>query len=271
MMFVDLKSYLRSTTLTMITVFLAALSTTQLITIILVLVFLFLGFKLLESNWSYRISKPYLWEEAVKDGRASKRLRKVERFYRDKVRFYTFWFQIERLKKEAVAGAFAEVGVYKGETARIIYEMDPVRILHLFDTFEGFDSKDLAAENNNDEKAPLIDFSDTTVETVKLFINGNNNIVFHKGHFPSTSENLKETKYAFVHLDADLYQPTLAALKYFYPRLSGGGVIMVHDYNHTWEGVRKAVDEFIKEIPESLVEVADWQGSVMIVRTRVDN
>ncbi len=255
----------------MITVFLAALSTTQLITIILVLVLLFLGFKLLESNWSYRISKPHLWEAAVKDGQVSKKLRQVERFYRDKVRFYTFWFQIERLKKEAITGAFVEVGVYKGETARIIFEMDPSRPLHLFDTFEGFDSKDLAIENNHDEKAGLIDFSDTSVETVKLFINGSNNIAFHKGHFPSTAENLKEEKYAFVHLDADLYQPTLAALKYFYPRLSGGGVIMVHDYNHTWEGVRKAVDEFIKEIPETLVEVTDWQGSVMIVRNRVDN
>ena len=252
----------------MTTEFLMVLSTTQFISIILVLVFLFLGFKLLETNWSYRISKPHLWEAAVKDGQVSKKLKKVERFYRDKVRFYTIWFQIERLKKENVAGAFAEIGVYKGATARIIYEMDPSRTLHLFDTFEGFDGKDLEIENAPDEKSGPIDFSDTSIETVKLFINGSNNIKFHKGHFPSTTENLKEEKYAFVHLDADLYQPTLAALKYFYPRLSAGGVMMIHDYNHTWEGARKAVNEFIKEIPETLVEIPDWQGSALIVKNR---
>src|SRR5882672_4360748 len=105
-------------------VLLTVLTTTQLISVILVIVFLFLGFKLLETTWSYRISKPHQWEEAVRIGQVSSRLKKMERFYRDKVRFYTFWFQIERLRKEKIAGAFAELGVYKGETARIIHTMD---------------------------------------------------------------------------------------------------------------------------------------------------
>ena len=106
---------------------------------------------------------------------------------------------------------------------------------------------------------------------VRKYINGNENILFHKGPFPLTVEDLKEDQYAFVHLDADLYQPTLAALRYFYPKLSAGGVIIVHDYNHHWDGARKAVTEFMTEIPETLIEIADWQGSGLIVRNRVDN
>ena len=227
----------------------------------------FTGFKLAETNWSYKISKPHAWEEAVKNGAVSRKLKKIERFYRDKVRLYTFWLQIERLKKEKIEGAFAEVGVYQGETAKMMHEMDTLRRLHLFDTFEGFDKKDIESTTAKDANHG-IDFSDTSLESVVKFIDGNSNIVFHKGYFPATTKDLQVEHYAFVHLDADLYNPTLAGLRYFYPLLSPGGVIIVHDYNHTWEGVTKAVDEFSKTISENLMEISDWQGSVMIVKTK---
>jgi O-methyltransferase len=238
----------------------------QLGNILLVLVFLFLAFKLFEQRWSYRISKPHNWDEAVKKGAVSQSLRKIERTYRDKVRFYTFWLQIERIKNNNVPGALAEVGVYQGETARIIHEMNAGRDLHLFDTFEGFPEADLAVEKSTDSKYHISNFSDTSIEGVKMFINGNERIKFHPGHFPDSAAGLVETSFAFVHLDADLYQPTLAGLNYFYPRLSHGGVIIIHDYNHTWEGVRQAVDEFSKTIRENFVEIADWNGSTMIVK-----
>jgi len=242
---------------------LAVLSTLQLISVVLVLVLLFLGFKLFETTWSYRISKPHAWEEAVAAGTISKELKRMERFYRDKVRFYNLWLQVERLKLTQVAGTFAEVGVYKGETARMIHAMDPSRQLFLFDTFSGFTEGDLALERSDNLKR--VDFRDTSVEEVSRHFQSKN-IRFIQGTFPETTAGLSEQAYALVHLDADLYRPTLEGLKYFYPRLSKGGVIIMHDYNHDWEGVRKAVDEFMATIPERLIAVPDWQGSVMIIR-----
>jgi O-methyltransferase len=239
----------------------------QLINITLVIVFLFLAFKILETKWSYKISKPYVWEEAVRKGEVSPKLKKIERFYRDKARFYAIWLQIRKLKRDNIPGAFAEVGVYQGETAKMIHEMDTERILHLFDTFEGFAKEDIQLESTSNPNLGT-DFSDTSLEQVKKFIDGNANVLFHPGYFPDTTEKLKEEEYAFVHLDADLYQPTLAGLTYFYSRLTPGGLILVHDYNHTWSGVTKAVDEFIKTIPESLVELPDWQGSVLIIKNK---
>ncbi|MFT6866990.1 MAG: O-methyltransferase [Cyclobacteriaceae bacterium] len=238
----------------------------HLISILLALVFLFLLFKVVESKWSYRISKPHNWEEAVKQGKISNKLKKLERSYRDKVRFYTFWLQIERIKNQNIPGAFAEMGVYQGDTARLIHEMDVSRTFHLFDTFEGFDQKDLAFEKSKDEKYSTENFSDAILDEVKLHVDGNENVHFHVGYFPDSAKDIKEPIYAFVHLDADLYLPTLTALKYFYPKLYAGGVIMIHDYNHTWDGIPKAINEFIKTIPESIQEIADWQGSVMIVK-----
>ncbi len=93
-------------------------------------------------------------------------------------------------------------------------------------------------------------------------------IIFHPGYFPGTAAPLKDTVFSFVHLDADLYLPTIEGLKFFYTRLSPGGVIMVHDYNHNWDGVKKAVDEFTATIPETLIEIADWKGSVMVVKNK---
>jgi len=238
----------------------------EIASIVLVLVLLFLGFKVLEMKWSYKISKPHKWEKAVASGEVSSKLQQLEKGYRDKVRFYTMWLQIDRLKKENIAGAFAELGVYRGETAQFIHEMDSSRAFHLFDTFEGFDEQDLRLEKSEDEKYSIDNFADTSLEQVKDFIEGNENVHFHVGFFPNSAKGLKEGQYAFVHLDADLYQPTLAALNYFYPKLNAGGVMIIHDYNHTWEGLRRAVDEFLERIPETIVAIADWQGSVMIVK-----
>jgi|GEM_PF-158304 len=237
----------------------------DLISILLILILLFLGYNLLSLKWSYKISKPYQWEEAVRQRQVSANLRTLERTYRDKVRFYTFWFQVERLRKQGVPGAFAELGVYQGETANILHEMDPARKLHLFDTFEGFHRADLHSEND-EEKYSTTTFSNTSLEMVKDYINGNDNVEFHPGYFPESSAVLKESQYAFVHLDADLYKPTLAALEYFYPKLSPGGLIIIHDYNHNWDGIRKALDEFMPTIPETLLELPDWQGSAMILK-----
>ena len=237
----------------------------QLISIILFSGFLFYVYRLLAPELFYKIHKPFFWTNRTKQEQVSQNLKKLEKSTRDKVRFYTFHLQIERLKKSGVSGAFAELGVYKGKTAKIIHLMDTTRDFHLFDTFDGFDEQDLQSEKSIDRKYSTSNFADTDLESVKAYIAGNENVHYHPGFFPDTVENLDDN-FAFVHLDADLYQPTIVALNYFYPKLSPGGVIIIHDYNHTWYGVSKAVDEFSKTIPEVVIEIADWQGSAMIIK-----
>lgn len=245
---------------------LANISIIQTLYIVLSIVLLFLGFKYLETFWSYKISKPFAWENAVVKKLVSKELIKIERTFRDRVRFYNLWFQVEQLKKNSIPGAFAELGVYHGETAKAIHQMDEKRKLYLFETFEGFNEADLSKETQTDNRFTTKMFADTSLEKVQKFINGNENVIFKPGLFPETASGLENEKFALVHLDADLYAPTLAALKFFYPRLFNGGVIIIHDYNHNWDGIPKAVAEFITTIPESLIELPDWQGSAMIVK-----
>ena len=244
--------------------------TYSIINVILGIVLLIILCKYFESFWSESLAKPYKWEQAVKDKTISAILKSSEKKYYDKVRFYSIWFQIDRIIREDVKGDFAELGVHKGETSKLIFEIAPSRFFHLFDTFEGFSEKDLKFENKQGGMYSSKQFSDTSLETVKTHIGQSNHLIFHPGYFPDTAKGLENKKFSFVHLDADLYLPTIEGLKFFYPRLSPGGVIIVHDYNHIWDGVKKALDEFMPTIPESLIELPDWKGSVMIVKNKIN-
>ena len=93
----------------------------------------------------------------------------------------------------------------------------------------------------------------------------------HEGYFPETIKGLENEIFALVNMDADLYNPTIAGLEFFYPRLSPGGVMLVHDYNPKWEGVMKAVDEFSRKIPESVISLPDMDGTVMIIKNKTVN
>jgi O-methyltransferase len=195
-------------------------------------------------------------------------LRKLEKQYPDKVRFFNWWFQVERLKHEGIPGDFAEVGIYKGESAKILHHLDPDRIFHLFDTFSGFQSKDLAEETGKAATYTTDNFSDTQIYKVLDLIGGNRNIRVYPGYFPDTAKAISERRFALVNLDVDLYNPTKAGLEFFYPRLSPGGVILIHDYNHLWPGVLKAVDSFAASIPENLIRIPDMDGTVLIIRNK---
>lgn len=225
-------------------------------------------FKARAGLWHYHSDKPFGWDNWRKRGNMTPALDRLEQASADKVRLYNFWFQVERLKREAVPGAFAELGVYKGETAELLHVLDPERPLYLFDTFEGFQAQDLALENSFGKSYKPGFFSDTELEAVQKRLGNSANLHYYPGYFPETTQELPEQCYALVHLDADLYWPTLQACRYFYARLSPGGVLIVHDYNHIWDGVRQALDEFNQTIPENLIEVADRQGTVMIVKQK---
>ncbi len=209
---------------------------------------------------------PPQWKLAVRNNQVSSELKRLHRFYPDKQRFYNFWFQIERIKEENITGDFAELGVYKGHSAKIIHHMAQERKLHLFDTFKGFTEKDIKNESGKAATYTTRNFADCSSKGVMEYIKGNENIIFHEGYFPDTTKGLEKTIFAFVNMDADMYNPTKAGLEFFYSHLSPGGVIIVHDYNHQWPGLMKAVDDFSKTIPEVPVQIPDKNSSVMIIR-----
>lgn len=234
--------------------------------IALAAVFLFYLLRYLWSLFNEGFYRPEEWAQAVRKGRIDKRLNKARRRYKDKLRFYAIWLQVERIRNNKVKGVFAELGVYKGQTAKILHYLDPDRELHLFDTFNGFTKTDLEDEKGEAAAYTEKDFADTNLQKVKLNMGDSAKIHYHVGYFPETAEGLETMSFAFVNLDADLYKPTKAGLEFFYPRLSPGGVIFVHDYNFHWEGIRKAVDEFTTENNIPIILLPDRDGTVILAK-----
>lgn len=190
----------------------------------------------------------------------------------DPARVYLLIMNIKALDARSVGGAFAEVGVYRGDTARILARLAGSREIYLFDTFDGFDAKDLRAEGAiNSGYIPPENFSDNSLDTVRRALCPMGNIKFCVGRFPDTVENVNaEVQFALAHFDADLYHPALEFCAYFYPRMSPGGVMIFHNYSDPdYPGTKQAVDEFFADKAEGLVLMPDQYGTVVVVKSRV--
>lgn len=126
------------------------------------------------------------------------------------------------VNERGLAGNVAEVGVYKGSFAAKINEYFPDRKLYLFDTFSGFDARDTTVEGGLLPAYTEYDFSDTSVEAVLGKMPHPGQCIVRQGYFPDSAAGVDDT-FCFVNLDMDLYQPTLAGLRFFYPKMIRGG------------------------------------------------
>jgi O-methyltransferase len=159
-------------------------------------------------------------------------------------------------------GDMAEVGVYRGSSAKLICEAKGNRKLHLFDTFDGLHNVSDADTHFGDIRFwKERQFSGVNLESVRKYLSQYDNVFFYKGEFPSTADPIVNSTFSFVHLDADLYRSTLDSLKFFYPRLVDGGIILSHDYHA--DGVKRAFDEFFKDRQKPVIELASSQCIVI--------
>ncbi len=168
------------------------------------------------------------------------------------------------IEENRVPGALAELGVFRGDFAWLMTTHLPDRPVHLFDTFAGFDD----AEVRQDDQLVdvFLDFSATDPASVKARFAHPEQVTLHVGRFPETTQGLEET-FALVSIDADLYAPVLSGLQWFYPRLSPGGAIFVHDFNNAaFGGAKKAVREFQAESGAAVIPLPDWGGTGVVAK-----
>jgi hypothetical protein len=187
----------------------------------------------------------------------------------DLARLYALILNITHCLADGVAGDFAELGVWRGNSAAVLahFAARHDRHVYLFDTFTGFDARDLRGV---DEHRPT-QFQETSVDAVRKTVGNDSCTTYVPGFFPeSVTPAAEAATYAVVHLDCDLYAPTRAALEFFYPRLSSGGVLLVHDYaSGIWPGVTQALDEWRAVSGELLVLLPDKSGTAIIRKTAV--
>lgn len=186
------------------------------------------------------------------------------------IRFAELRLIAEEIKSRDIPGAIAELGVFRGEFSAEMNRLLPEKEIYLFDTFEGFEQRDLdrEAEVTGVSATWHPDFADTSIDLVAGRLPHPENARFVRGWFPeSTGQLTGDETYALVSIDPDLYEPTIRGLKYFWPRMAQDGIIMIHDYNSAqFPGAGKAVREFALENNIMVIPLADLHGSAVIIK-----
>ncbi len=190
--------------------------------------------------------------------RALKKIRKDTELLLEDIEAWQIHMAVKSTLK--VPGDIAEVGVYRGGSAKIICLVKGDKTLHLFDTFEG-----LPKVEDIDMVWPFYEgkFA-ASIESVQAYLAEEKNVFFYKGLFPDTSGPIEDKKFSMVNFDVDTYESTKKCLEFFYERMNPGGIMLSHDYI-TAPGVKKAFDDFFEERREPVLETAGSQCLVVKV------
>jgi hypothetical protein len=132
-----------------------------------------------------------------------------------------------------VEGDTAECGVFEGATSYLICKANQhtsrfTRTHFMFDSFAGL-SDPVAQDGTYWRKGDLA----THEDIARARLQACERAVFMKGWIPDRFHEVARHRFAFVHIDVDLYQPTLDSIEFFYPRLNDGGVMIIDDFGFT--------------------------------------
>lgn len=160
-------------------------------------------------------------------------------------------FTYEMAKKYAdKPGVYVECGVAAGAQIIAMAVGAPNKTIYAFDSFEG-----IPLPSNKDNQMPGISFltkaeqaalpnpgeqvlksSGATSVSLESFKEhcfnsgvGTRNIKPVRGWFEDTVKNFNRDNISILRLDGDLYNSTYVSLKYLYPKVIDGGIIIIDD------------------------------------------
>jgi O-methyltransferase len=188
-------------------------------------------------------------------------------------RLASLWHQVSYLDRAGIPGALVECGVYHGGSsammalAHIANVNPPSRPLHLFDSFEGVPEPAAI-----DGALAHRDFSrvGASVKALSAPISVSRELLtqqcgysesllhYHVGWFEQTlpADASSVGAIALLRFDGDLYGSAKICLEQLYEQVSPGGIVVIDDY-FKYDGCRKAVDEFMRRLPPTLLNPVD--------------
>lgn len=224
--------------------------------------------RIVGEKYALKIQQQYTVIHSLGDDKYKEKISPKEVIFKnDYVRMKTFELVVDEIRRKNVQGDVAEFGVYRGEFAQYINAAFPDKTCYLFDSFEGFEDKEIQKEISNNNSTQIIAdiFKETKVDIVLEKMCCPQNVCIKKGYFPESLDGL-ETSFAFVSIDADYEESIYQGLKYFYPRLNAGGYIFLHDYNTYFNGPKEAVHRYEKDnnLMINKVPICDKNGTLVI-------
>jgi O-methyltransferase len=179
---------------------------------------------------------------------------------------YSIYKSIEYLLHNNVQGDFVECGVWRGGSCMFIaftllHFGEKNKKIYLYDTFSGMtepqnidvdfmghSAKELLSQAKKIQKFDITACADIEDVRSNLYSTGypEENIIFVQGKVEETIPQTIPEKICLLRLDTDWYQSTYHELRYLYPIVSQGGIIIIDDYGH-WRGAKYAVDSYLEQ------------------------
>jgi O-methyltransferase len=225
------------------------------------------------------VFSPYLNQEKEVDlyikGMSRSDSKWSDNFYKQ-CRYYSLAQIAELASSSFPSFDIAECGVWKGHSAwmiaNIFSQNSFTGTFHIFDSFEGGLSdkvkkdqnlvRNMSIEQIKREKEIFSSRESQVANCLSSF----DFINIYAGWIPDRFFDVDTKNFSFVHIDVDLYQPTLDSLEFFWPRIIKGGYLIIDDYGSSqFPGASAAVDEFLKINPVSFFYKVPM-GSCFIIK-----
>jgi O-methyltransferase len=157
------------------------------------------------------------------------------------------------IQEEAVPGNILEAGIWRG--GAVIFAAQylnvwqiPSRTVFACDSFEGLPRPEMLFPADAGDSHYTYDHLSVSLERVKenfsSYLVPMDRVVFVKGFFSETLQDLECGQLAILRLDGDMYSSTIQTLDCLFDRVSPGGFIIIDDWR--LPGAQKAVKDFLK-------------------------
>lgn len=195
-----------------------------------------------------------------------------------KRRLVTLYQQVAYCEERGIPGSFVECGVWKGGAVGLMAQANlrkakQKRHLHLFDAFQEICEPDAALDGERavrqvKELSGKSGYATGTLRAVVGIYDSfggpgtlqenrqllediigypKDFIHYHVGWFQDTipTDHRDIGPIALLRLDGDWYHSTKICLEHLFDKVERGGIVIIDDYG-TYEGCKRAVDEFLE-------------------------
>ena len=104
----------------------------------------------------------------------------------------------------------------------------------------------------------------TDVDSVRQRYERWDSVIIVKGTVPEVLASMDVSKIAFLHLDMNCAFPECEALKFFWDRISAGGIVLLDDYAYFgYEAQGDAMDFVARSFGASILALPTGQGMIL--------
>ncbi len=170
----------------------------------------------------------------------------------------------------SLPGDFVECGVFTGICSVTVCEFIDFNAtgkwFYLFDTFRGIPEEQISEDERRLDRVHQnrIFYGEDVWERAKANFSPYRQAILVRGRVPDILPTQPIEKVCYLHLDMNIAEPEVAALRYFWDRLVPSAPIVLDDYGWwSYYPQKKAMDAFAKEKGVGILTLPTGQGLML--------